>query len=98
MEDDIGLLDRGSQQILESKADIFHSQLSYYQWAQSKLNDARFDSERDKLIWECHSEGWSTRRIAPQVGLDQSWVVRKINRIKDSFKALGSMSMELGIA
>lgn len=75
---------------------LFQQRVNYYSWAKAKLNDGRFDSERDKLIWEYHADGLSTRQISPRVGLEQSWCVRKINKIKTKlatqFEALGSMS------
>lgn len=78
---------------------LYESKVSYYQWARSKLNDGRFDSEKDKLIWEYHAEGLSTRQISPRVGLEQSWIVRKINKIKSNLKeqmeTFGSASMAI---
>lgn len=74
----------------------FEAKQSYYQWARTKLNDGKFRSDRDKFIWECHTEGLSTREISPIVGLQQSWLVRKINKIKShlttQLDAIGSMS------
>jgi hypothetical protein len=78
---------------------LFNARVNYYQWARSKLNDARFTSERDRLIWEYHTEGLSSRQIAPRVSLDQSGIVRTVNRIKQAFnQAIGSLSMVQGIA
>lgn len=102
IEDSIGLKDRGSLQALESKSAIFHSQQNYYQWARSKLNDGRFNSETDRLIWEYHTEGLSKRQIAPRIGLEQSWTGRKINLIKsylkEAYDSVGSITMVQGIA
>lgn len=79
--------------------ELFQQRVNYYTWAKSKLNDGRFDSERDKLIWEYHTEGLSTRQISPRIGLEQSWTVRKINKIKsylrDQYEMIGSMSMQM---
>lgn len=86
----------------------FHTQIqfdakqNYYQWARSKLHDGNFQDDRDKLIWELHVEGVSSRQISPRVGLEQSWTVRKINKIKDYLKdqleAIGSMSFSQAIS
>lgn len=78
---------------------LFHSRVNYYQWARSKLNDGGFTSERDKLIWECHTEGLSSREIAPRFDIHQSNIVRAVNRIKNSLaKVIGSMSLTQEIA
>ncbi len=78
---------------------IFEARRSYYQWAKEKLDYSEFRSEKDKLIWEYHSEGLSTREISPRIGLEQSWCVRKINKIKayisDQAKTLGSMTFQM---
>lgn len=78
---------------------LFNEQLSYYQWARTKINDGRFDSEKSRLIWEYHAEGYSTRQISPIVGLEQSWCVRKIKKAKEFLKAQdtgsGSFTLDL---
>ena len=61
----------------------FQARQSYYQWAQEKAQTARFSSTTDRLIWEYHSEGLSRRQIAPRVGLEGSWITRKIHKIKE---------------
>lgn len=70
----------------------FEAKQNYYQWARGKLNDGRFNSERDKLIWEYHADGVSSRQISPRIGLEQSWLVRKINKIKEQLESIGSVS------
>lgn len=74
----------------------FDAKRSYYQWARDKLIDGKFRSDTDKLIWEYHSEGISTRTISPRVGLNQSWTARKVARIrtylKDPLAIIGSVS------
>lgn len=64
----------------------FDARYSYYQWAQEKANDGRFDSSKDRLIWQFHSEGKATRWIGEQLGHTHSWIVKKKNRIKDYLK------------
>ncbi len=100
------LVDEGQRFLLDNKAfqspQTFHAQVNYYQWARSKVNDGEFKAERDKLIWEYHSEGLSGRQMAPRIGLGQSWLSRKIHKIenylKDQMNQLGSMSFSQGIA
>ena len=71
----------------------FQAKQNYYQWARSKLSSAQFKTTKDKLIWEHHSEGLSTRQISPRVGLEQSWTCRRINKIKTYLmNSIGSMS------
>lgn len=65
----------------------FEAKQSYYQWARSKLNDGRFDSDISKLIWEDFSDGVSTRQIGTRLGIDQSWVVRKIKKTEEYLEA-----------
>ncbi len=39
-------------------------QAQYYQYATSFLNDYEFDSNLERIIWEYHSNGISTRNIS----------------------------------
>jgi hypothetical protein len=39
------------------------AKMEYFIMAGSFLNDAEFDSKRDRVIWELHSEGYSIREI-----------------------------------
>lgn len=105
--DSVQVLDLGSPQLLKHRTafkteGVFEARRSYYDWARSKLNDkGSFKSERDMLIWEAHAEGYSTRRIAPMVGLEQSWLVRKIQGIRCYLKeeptAVSSSNMIMNI-
>lgn len=71
----------------------FNAKQSYYQWARSKANEGNFKNETERLIWESHAEGLSVRKIEPLVGLNYSWISRKLNKLKASFEnAIGSMS------
>jgi len=69
----------------------FEARRSYYQWAEIKLEQSAFSSEKDKKIWECHSKGMSRREISPLVGLEHSWISRKIKRIGEYLKTQGQM-------
>lgn len=64
----------------------FEAKKGYHDWARSKVNDGKFQSVSDKLIWECHADGMPRRQIAPRVGLEHSWISRKINRIENYLK------------
>lgn len=79
---------------------LFDSRMNYYQWAREKLNTGKFKSESDKLIWECHAEGMPRRKIAPRIGLEHSWVTRKIHRIEKYLKnevlSIASVSYAFG--
>ncbi len=77
----------------------YDAKQSYYDWARSKVNDGRFDSEKSSLIWELHSEATPRREIAPKVGFEQSWVTRKIKKIERYLKAesAGSGSSQLDL-
>lgn len=106
-QDSTKVLDLGSPQLLKHRSafktqEAFDAKMSYYQWARSKLNNkSSFKSERDMLIWEAHADGFSTRRIAPMVGLEQSWLARKIcgirHYLKDEAHAVSSSNMLLDI-
>lgn len=62
--------------------EMYQDKLSYYQWARGKAADGFFHSWKDRLIWEGHSEGVSERKIANTIGYDQSWISRRIDKIK----------------
>ncbi len=67
----------------EDQPSIFDDgKLNYYQWVGNKLNESRFRSETDRLIWEHHSEGLSRREIAPRIGLNDRWIGRKLEVIE----------------
>ncbi len=69
-----------------STEDTFKAKQSYYSWAREMNERAEFQSTRDKMIWEYHAEGLSRRKIAPMVGLEGSWVMKKIHRIENYIK------------
>jgi len=72
--------------------DTYNNKLSYYVWAKQSLNLGKFKSQKDKTIWEYHADGFSTRQIEKQLGISQSWIVRKIQNIK-SYIASNNTSM-----
>jgi hypothetical protein len=84
-----------SQLIDFQSLDAFRARVSYYQWARSVLNTGRFDSKRDRLIWEEYSEGMSSTKISKKVGLERSYVTRKVHKIQHSLvnQIVGSVSM-----
>lgn len=66
---------------------VFVAEKTYYQWASEKLTTANFKTVTDRLIWECHSEGLSRRDISPRVGLEGSWISRRIKKIKEELES-----------
>jgi hypothetical protein len=79
--------------------DVFAATCSYYAWARSKLSEGYFTSYRDQRIWELHSEGLSRRKISPIVGLEGSWITRKIHKIEEYLQtgSVCSMSCQLAL-
>ena len=65
----------------------YQAKLDYYSWAQECLTTCSFDSMIDRLIWQHNAEGYTSREIAPVVGLSQQWVTRKIKRIASKIKS-----------
>ena len=70
---------------------------SYYSWARAKLQEGAFQSQKERIVWEYHAEGWSRRSIAKAIGNKPSWDGRLINKIKDYLTTqpltLGSLSV-----
>jgi hypothetical protein len=79
-----------------SSQDCLEAKTSYFCWAREKLYSGNFKSDRDRMIWEYHTEGLSTRQISPRVGLEQSWIVRRIHRIENYLKTGLSSSLQMG--
>lgn len=79
--------------------DVFNAKVIYSSWAQEKLNLNKFPTEKDKLIWECHVEGQTTREIAPKIDLNQSWISRRISYMRKCFKQhdIGSGSFQMDL-
>ena len=78
---------------------IFDAKFTYFSWAEEKLTLNKFPSEKDKYIWECHTEGLSTREIIPRVGYKQSWIAKRIIYMRRLFKehSSGSGSQQLDL-
>lgn len=82
--------------------DTYTAKVDYYSWARSKANEGKFENKKDKLIWQLHSKGLSTRKISPEVKLEFSWISRKILKIENYLKTqmesmtTGSMSFAYG--
>lgn len=80
----------------------FEAKYNYYEWCRQKLNDGNFRETfpyKDQKIWEYHSEGWSRREISVEVGYENSYISRKIDRIEDFLKthsvSSGTVQMDL---
>lgn len=73
----------------------FDAKVSYYSWARTKLQQESFTSTTDKIIWESHTEGQSTRQIGSKIGFDQSWIVKKLKKIREGFNELSSVSFQM---
>lgn len=61
------------------EANVFEVASSYYTWAESQTD---FRSEKDKILWEYHAQGYTGRKIAKTVGNHHSCVARRIKRIE----------------
>lgn len=83
--------------------ETYSSQVNYYQWARSKATEAAenswFRSQTDRIIWEGHSEGKPRREIAIHANLENSYITRKIERIKKSFLdgSISSITFQLSL-
>lgn len=60
----------------------FDAKRDYFLWAEQKAHQAKFNDPKDKLIWENHAKGLTLREMAPEVGLDYSYLSRKLKKIK----------------
>ncbi len=54
----------------------------YYMWAEDMANHGRFKSAVDRKIWKMHSDGSTSREIAAAVPYDNTWISRKIKKIR----------------
>lgn len=71
---------------VEDRLNTFSARVNYYQWAREKINEGKFQTTKDRLIWEDHAHGATLREIAPKVGYEFSWISRKIKRIEGYLK------------
>lgn len=65
---------------------IMESIRDYYYWASDMIMEGKFESAIDRKIWVLHSLGRSSREIGASVKLDQSYVCRKIKKIREYLK------------
>ena len=72
------------------KTDLISLTVDYYRWAEHMVSSGHFKSEVDRAIWLLHAEGKSSRYIGSKVGLEQTWICRKILKIKNYLKAQAS--------
>lgn len=63
--------------------DQFDAKVNYSVWAEQMVHMGSFRSEKDQLIWECHVEGLSRRKISAMIGLGDRWCSRKIIQIRE---------------
>jgi len=77
----------------------FEAKRSYYQWAEAKAESEKLNNPKDKTIWFHHAQGKNTCEIAPLVGLNQSNVYRRIEKLEhvlnETTYAIGSTAMVL---
>lgn len=71
-----------TDETISTGQNVFEARYSYYQWCEEKLNQNKFQSDKDKYIWECHTEGLTTREIAPRLGFKQSWISKRITYMR----------------
>jgi hypothetical protein len=55
----------------------------YYSWALQHAARSEFENSIDEKIWTMHAEGKSSREIAKEVDFDQTWICRKIKKIRN---------------
>lgn len=97
------LIDRKSMDELGRVVDLscdatYEARVSYYQWCRGMVHHGRFDTPRDKTIWEHHAEGTSRRIIAEKIESEKAWVVRRVLKIQHSLvnQVIGSVSLAMG--
>lgn len=82
--------------------DRFEAKQKFYQWAQEQASHAQFQSHTDKKIWSHYSNGETFRSIEDKVGLDHTWIYRKVKKIENYLKEqtafiTASMSYEAAV-
>lgn len=67
---------------------IMESIRDYFSWAEEMANRKGrvFKSAADRQIWTLHSRGLSSREIAESVPFDQTYIARKIKKIREYLK------------
>lgn len=66
---------------------MFEARVSHYSWASEMVEKGQFETPKDKMIWENYSEGLSRTQIAERIGLERSWINRKISMIEKYLKS-----------
>lgn len=76
--------------------DLVYGYEDYYQYCHVILREFRFACDSDRLIFELHAEGLSSREIdkwfmmnCPQVKTSLATIKRRINKIKKEFGRIG---------
>lgn len=62
--------------------ETFQAVIDYYSWCNKASQSFEFKNAKDEVIWRCHAEGMTRRRISQVVGLEHSWITRKIHKIE----------------
>lgn len=65
---------------------VYEAKQNYFMWASTQVYQKDFKSNRDKIMWEFHSEGLTSKEIAPRFGLEDSWVRRNVSKIRKYLK------------
>jgi DNA-binding CsgD family transcriptional regulator len=60
----------------------YHSIKNYYESVDQVLHNYSFDSQLDKLIWECHAEGLTRKQTAAKLGIGEERIKTTLKRIR----------------
>jgi hypothetical protein len=77
---------------VRNKKDEFQGKHDYYYYASHFLNEHKFESERDRIIWEYHTSGISMRNISKllkrvKIKISRDTVNRVISNLAERMKA-----------
>lgn len=67
----------------------FEAKQSFYLWAQRQAEEAKFKSRVDAKIWSQYSSGVTFRSMESTIGLDHTWIYRKVKKIENYLKEQG---------
>ena len=62
--------------------EIWEINRDYFSWAGEMLYRGNFKCERDRIIWELHSEGFTGAEISEVVKLERTWINRVVQNIR----------------
>lgn len=92
---------------LNNRSDVrdvvkFEAKQNFYIWAQRQAEEAKFHSPVDAKIWSQYSNGITFRSMESSIGLDHTWIYRKVKKIENYLKEQGrsliaSMSYEAAV-